>query len=74
MQHFYGKMSGANKRTSTAYGTRTTGLTTRAITRDGEVTVSLSHDEARGKDKYSVTLEYYDKKVVHRITLATGFF
>ena len=74
MKHFYGKMSGANTRTLSAYGTRTSGLTTRAITRDGEITVALWHDESRGKDRYEINLEYFEKKVIHKIQLAAGFF
>jgi len=74
MKHFYGKMSGANTRTMSAYGTRASGLTIRAMTRDGEISVYLWHDESRGKDRYEVELEFYDKKTIKKIQLAAGFF
>jgi hypothetical protein len=74
MYHFYGIVAGSAATKATRRGSRTSGLTTRALTRDGEICVDLIHDEHRGKDKYIITLEYKNKSAIKSIKIAEGYF
>lgn len=53
MSHFYGTLKGARGR-ATRCGHKSSGLVTQAASWSGAVEVELRHDEATGKDRYTV--------------------
>lgn len=72
MSHFYGKLFGRS--TSTAAGTKSSGLSTEAMTSSGNIKVFLFHNTRIGEDTFRIEhhLANGDFKVLARGIVGKG--
>ena len=69
MSHFRGTLNGGQGATATKSGTKASGLTAVAASWSGAIKVELRHNEATGKDQYSIREWDWHGKGIHRVLI-----